>query len=69
MNKQVQPLHTFKAHKGSVEDVSWHRFNESWFASCGDDRIINLWDIREAKPVRSFSAHMGEIYSLDFSPF
>lgn len=46
------------------------------FASCSDDRLIMIWDMRfrgsvsgSRKPLFEIISHTNEVYSLDFSPF
>lgn len=65
-------------HSTPVEDVAWHKMHPNIFASCSDDRLIMLWDMRfknsgtnniEGKPMFEIIAHTNEVYSLDFSPF
>jgi len=60
-----------------VEDVAWHKHHQSIFASCSDDRMVMIWDMRfrsaqgtnDRKPLFEIVAHTNEVYSLDFSPF
>lgn len=43
---QIQPLLTLNGHEHTVEDVDWHPMDPKLIASVGDDKIINLWDVR-----------------------
>mmetsp|Transcript_5612 Transcript_5612/g.9821 ORF Transcript_5612/g.9821 Transcript_5612/m.9821 type:complete len:433 (+) Transcript_5612:64-1362(+) len=37
-------LHAFEGHADEVLQVGWHPSAETVFASCGDDRRLNVWD-------------------------
>ncbi|CAF4773510.1 unnamed protein product [Pieris macdunnoughi] len=39
---KLELLQSINAHKGIVWNVSWHP-NGNIFASCGEDKVINLW--------------------------
>lgn len=38
----LSPLSTFHGHSSVIEDVAWHSFDDTVFASVGDDRAIFL---------------------------
>jgi WD40 repeat protein len=67
----VQPLRKFAGHTDVVEDVAWHRHHPDIFASCGDDRQLMLWDLRNAggAPHQKITAHDGDAMSVAFNPF
>lgn len=55
-----------------MEDVAWHQFQSSIFASVGDDRKLLIWDTREKdrkKPFQKIEAHKGEVNCVSFNPF
>lgn len=33
-------------HAAPVEDVAWHKMHPNILASCSDDRMIMVWDLR-----------------------
>ncbi|KRX11252.1 WD40-repeat-containing domain [Pseudocohnilembus persalinus] len=70
-NHTLQPLNTIEYHKKNVEDIKFHVYHPEVFATCGDDKLVCIWDRRESmkQPKFNVNAHFGEIYSLDFSPF
>jgi histone-binding protein RBBP4 len=66
----LEPTHVFSGHADVVEDVAWHRHHDSLFGSVGDDRKLNIWDVRApGKPSRTCEAHAAEVYSLSFNPY
>lgn len=69
--KTIQALHTYRGHTEVVEDVQWNPHADSLFASCGDDKLIILWDRRqkESQIVGKFEAHSGEVNCLSYNPF
>eukprot|EP00571_Detonula_confervacea_P011256 CAMPEP_0172299692 /NCGR_PEP_ID=MMETSP1058-20130122/1935_1 /TAXON_ID=83371 /ORGANISM="Detonula confervacea, Strain CCMP 353" /LENGTH=556 /DNA_ID=CAMNT_0013009225 /DNA_START=43 /DNA_END=1713 /DNA_ORIENTATION=- len=68
----VHPEATFKYHTDVVEDVDWHNRDPNMIGSCGDDKLICLWDVREGKrdmPIKIVKdAHDGDVNSLEFHP-
>ncbi|CDW58328.1 WD40 and CAF1C H4-bd domain containing protein [Trichuris trichiura] len=67
----VDALSVFKGHLSVAEDVCWHNSNAYLFASVGDDGRLLLWDSRASdhSPSQSVTAHTGEVFCVDFSPF
>ncbi|KAL7545975.1 hypothetical protein ACHAWF_015142 [Thalassiosira exigua] len=68
----VRPEAVLKRHADVVEDVDWHNRDANMVGSCGDDRLVCLWDVREGKrekPVHVVEgAHGGDVNSLEFHP-
>ena len=73
----LQATRKFTGHTDVVEDVAWHRHHRDIFASCGDDRLIALWDVREGhsgQPTLRIAptapgAHKEDVMSLSFNPY
>jgi histone-binding protein RBBP4 len=67
----LDPASVFKGHSDVVEDVCWHGFSAHTFASCGDDQVINVWDVRavDAPKLRVENAHSKEVNCVSFSFF
>lgn len=69
---QVKALSTFSAHTDVVEDVDWHHRDVNLMGSVGDDRTIQIWDIREKNPNKSVhvveNAHENDVNSIAFNP-
>ncbi|CAN8076095.1 unnamed protein product [Agarophyton chilense] len=62
----------YEGHADVVEDVAWHHFHSSIFASVGDDRKLLVWDVREKdrkRPLHKVDAHKGEVNCVSFNPF
>ncbi|CAD7699697.1 unnamed protein product [Ostreobium quekettii] len=67
--KELHALNTFAEHKGVVEDIAWHSKYDYLFGSCGDDKNVMLWDLRQQKSLhQSIQAHPAEVNSLAFCP-
>lgn len=68
----VSPTAQFLYHTDVVEDVDWHNKDVNMIGSCGDDKIICLWDIREGKRTKPMhiiaKAHDGDVNSMEFHP-
>ena len=62
-------IHTYESHLGVVEDVCFNKLEENIFASCGDDRKMMIWDLRQQIPVFNIEAHVQEVNTIDFNPF
>ncbi len=45
-----KPLHVIRnAHDGDVNGMEFHPTNEHLLASCGSDKVVKLWDMRNLK--------------------
>ena len=68
----VNPIAQFLYHTDVVEDVDWHNKDINMIGSCGDDKIICLWDVREGKRSKPMhvieKAHDGDVNSMEFHP-
>ena len=75
--RTIQAARKFSGHTAVVEDVAWHRHSPHIFASCGDDRLVALWDVRDASnttprlriPAGAASGHKDDVMSLSFNPY
>ena len=69
---EVSPTATLKYHKDVVEDVDWHKKDANMVGSCGDDRCVCLWDVRDGsndKPIHVIeNAHTGDVNCIEFHP-
>ena len=45
---ECEALSTFSGHTSVVEDVQFHCHNPDMFGSCGDDKMLKLWDMRDS---------------------
>lgn len=61
-----QLLQHYNAHKGSVNEVSFHPTG-LYMASCSDDSKIKIWDLRKGKALFTLYSHTGAVNSVDFS--
>ncbi|CAP24559.1 Protein CBR-RBA-1 [Caenorhabditis briggsae] len=66
---QLNQQSKYKGHSSNVEDVSFHQLHDFVFASVGDDRKLNLWDLRHPKPQLSSIGHNAEVNCVAFNPF
>lgn len=70
---ELQPMYKIaNAHSETIEDVAWHCFHKDLFGTVGDDKLLQIWDIREAAttgPRMKNIAHDGDVMSLSFNPF
>ncbi|KAI0375504.1 histone acetyltransferase type B subunit 2 [Pilatotrama ljubarskyi] len=65
----IEPTNVFKGHTSVVGDVDWHATEDYTFASVGDDKMLMLWDTRDAtKPAAQLQAHGREILAVAFTP-
>ncbi|KAI8981164.1 histone acetyltransferase type B subunit 2 [Trametes punicea] len=65
----IEPTTVFKGHTSVVGDVDWHATEDYTFASVGDDKMLMLWDTRDAaKPAAQLQAHEREILAVAFTP-
>ncbi|KAI0830817.1 histone acetyltransferase type B subunit 2 [Trametes gibbosa] len=65
----IEPTNVFRGHSSVVGDVDWHATEDYSFASVGDDKMLLLWDTRDAtKPAAQLQAHEREILAVAFTP-
>ncbi|KAM6572561.1 E3 ubiquitin-protein ligase COP1 isoform X1 [Cannabis sativa] len=53
-----QPLHVFSGHKKTVSYVKF--LSNTELASASTDSTLQLWDVKENKPIRTFKGHTNE---------
>jgi WD40 repeat protein len=53
---QWKAVHTFRAHKSQVEGIAFSRDGKT-LATCGNDKLVKLWDVPTRKEVRVFEGH------------
>jgi WD40 repeat protein len=68
-SSSLNPIRILEDHKAVVEDVSWHKHSESLFATCGDDRKLILYDLKQDRPIHIVEAHSQEVNSVEFNYF
>ena len=67
--KEADATATFLGHQSVVEDVQFHCHNPDMFGSCGDDKLLMLWDRRDAtKAQQQITAHDAFVNCLSFNP-
>jgi WD40 repeat protein len=62
-----KPLRSFDAHDGWVRAVCVRR-DGGMLATCGNDRLINLWSLPDGKLIRSLDGHEQHVYNVAFAP-
>ncbi|RCK63964.1 Histone acetyltransferase type B subunit 2 [Candida viswanathii] len=68
--KDNETVYKSDIQKDIVNDVKWHQFDASLFASVSEDKHLYLFDVREKKVVTKYYAESSAgINSLAFSPF
>ncbi|KGG52628.1 hypothetical protein DI09_14p110 [Mitosporidium daphniae] len=67
--RKLEELQTFKGHKKDITSLSWHPFQESFFASGGFDGSLMFWNIGTESNVGLIdNAHEQAIWSMDWHP-
>jgi hypothetical protein len=70
------PLRTVEAHKGWVRALDVSPDGQT-LASCGNDRLVKLWSVRDTSPerqrrdstpLRELSGHASHVYNVAFHP-
>lgn len=64
---QPKPQHLITAHKGFVRGVSFSP-DGSLVATAGNDRLIKIWSVQNAKLVQTLAGHEHQIYNVKFHP-
>jgi histone-binding protein RBBP4 len=58
------------SHEGTVESVNFHSKNRGILISCGTDKKLKVWDVRQKHVTTSLDdAHKDEINAVEFCPF
>jgi WD40 repeat protein len=49
---------------GDVNGMEFHPTNEYLFATCGSNRVVRLWDVRNLKsPLQALTGHTYQVHS------
>jgi Planctomycete cytochrome C/WD domain, G-beta repeat len=59
--------HTLSAHKDAVHCVAWSP-DGKLLATCGYDRLIQLWDVASGRELRTLRDHSDAVYGVAFHP-
>eukprot|EP00823_Brevimastigomonas_motovehiculus_P002527 TRINITY_DN1543_c0_g1_i1.p1 TRINITY_DN1543_c0_g1~~TRINITY_DN1543_c0_g1_i1.p1 ORF type:complete len:448 (-),score=105.20 TRINITY_DN1543_c0_g1_i1:454-1797(-) len=71
-DSSLQAVGIYTGHTDVVEDVAWHAHQPHLFGSCGDDKVVLIWDTRSrdrSKAAHTIEAHKTEVNCLAFNPF
>ncbi len=66
-NASPKPILTIQAHTGSAR---WVRVSpdQKKLATCGNDLLVNVWNIEDGKLLQTFKGHERHVYAVDFHP-
>ena len=69
--RKMKATHTLaEAHTGAIRDVEFNPNKPSVLVSCGDDRKVKFWDVRNlVSPVRTLAGHSHYAWCVRFNPF
>jgi WD40 repeat protein len=65
--EQPQPLRNVGAHDGWIRAIAVSP-DGRLIASCGNDRLVKLWNVEDGQPVATFSGHESHVYNVAFHP-
>lgn len=60
----IRHLHEIEAHAGSVNDLAFSYPNKLCIVTCGDDRLIKVWDAITGAKHYTFEGHEAPVYSV-----
>lgn len=60
-------IRTVDAHDGWIRAVTVSPDCKT-LATCGNDRLVKLWNAADGKPVRSLEGHTSHVYNIAFHP-
>ncbi|KAL8496923.1 hypothetical protein ACS0TY_020562 [Phlomoides rotata] len=64
-NKNGDKQFEINAHFGSVNDIAFSKpYDKLVVISCGDDKLIQVWDAETGAKQYTFEGHQGPVYSL-----
>ena len=61
------PLRTVEAHQGWIRDVAVSP-DGKLLATCGNDKLVKLWNAADGSLVRELPGHANHVYSVAFHP-
>lgn len=64
--EQPQPVRVVDAHVGWIRAIAVSPSGR-WVASCGNDRLVKLWDAATGDLVRQFAGHASHVYNVLFA--
>jgi hypothetical protein len=63
----AKPDHVLAGHKDLIHEVVFSP-DQKQLATCSYDRLIELWDVKTGKEIRTLKDHSDAVYGLAFSP-
>ena len=65
--EKPEPLRKIKAHDGWIRRVEVSPDGKQ-IATCGNDKLVKLWNAENGEPIKELSGHDSPVYSLMFHP-
>ncbi len=65
--KAPKPLKMIDAHRGWIRSMDVDP-KGAFLATCGNDRLVKLWSLKDRRQVQELQGHKSHVYSVAFHP-